>query len=185
MLRHGQSLANADKNVYFQVKDHLIELSELGKQQAAIAGQEVNKRITNEDGAIVFVSPYVRAKQTWDIMSGYMDEYKIHQIKENPLIREQEYKLFHNAADVALIDKEKADFGPFWYRYKQAESQADAYQRAMIFYLYLQSTKTTQDVIVVAHEIIIKMLMMIIDDIPVDNMQDFRLNNCEIVEREL
>jgi len=185
MVRHGQSMANADKSVYFKVMDHLIELSELGKEQAKFAGAALNKRISNQ-GALVFVSPYLRARQTWEIINEQIDPFKIYQVKETPLIREQEYKLFENMEQVEEINRAKEAFGTFWYRYKRAESQADTYQRAMTFYLYLKTChKQDQDVVIIAHEIIIKSLLMIIDDIKVEDMESFKINNCEIVEREI
>lgn len=52
LVRHGQSEANVDRDVYKRMSDHAICLSELGHQQAVDAGKGNNPipQTTNQKG---------------------------------------------------------------------------------------------------------------------------------------
>lgn len=135
LVRHGQSEANKDESVYFLKKDYELVLTDLGQEQAKAAGIYLNGLMSDKDVA-AFVSPYARTRETWGIIQSQLKDFKI-SYHENPLIREQEYKIFSTPEDVKAKKQEQKEFGDFWYRFKNAESVADVYQRVHVFFNYL------------------------------------------------
>lgn len=184
LVRHGQSEGNIDKTVYFTVPDHKVTLTDLGRTQAAEAGKELADKLMEK--AVVFLSPYDRARETYDIMSKSLKN--ISSIQENPLLREQEYKVFSSMEDYSAVHKVKKAFGDFFYRYKRAESKADVYQRVFTFVNHLLLLKTLgkldNNVIIVGHEIMIQMMLKVLDGSKYDETLT-PIENCEIVERVL
>ena len=64
LLRHGESLGNADQNLFATMPDWKIPLSDKGKAQAREAGHSIQHLIRADSPLILYVSPYVRAKET-------------------------------------------------------------------------------------------------------------------------
>ena len=69
MIRHGQSAANADTSIYNRVPDYRIPLTDLGVEQARIAGEEILRRKLDGQQVCVYVSPYLRAYQTLEALN--------------------------------------------------------------------------------------------------------------------
>lgn len=83
-----ENYENGDRRAFHNVPDHEVPLVEIGVRQARAAGQFLRERgITAPDA--VFVSPSVRARQTWS-------EYGFEGITpaSEPRLREQEGGLF-------------------------------------------------------------------------------------------
>lgn len=53
LVRHGESESNKDKKVNENIPNHLIPLTEKGRQQARLAGIEILKLLNTDDEAIV------------------------------------------------------------------------------------------------------------------------------------
>lgn len=187
LIRHGESAANKDRSVYFKVMDHEIPLTDLGQNQATECGIKLRSMLYGSK-ASVFVSPYLRARETWQGIKKELYEGQELVEAESPLIREQEYKIFADEADVVLKKQEREAFGPFFYRYKNAESTADVYLRVQTFvnYLILQKLngQLKENVVVVAHEVVLRMFLMILDRLPHEKAK-VDIGNCEIVERDI
>lgn len=189
LIRHGQSIGNIDPTAYFRTFDHNIALTELGITQAKKAGANLKEKLKNRPIS-VFVSPYKRTMQTWGEMKKFIPSKKITYIEENPNLREQEHKIFQDLADSESKKKEQKKFGVFWYRFKNAESIADTYSRVMIFFNHLQfknlSRELEDDVVIVAHEITIRCIIMLLQNLKISKMLKLKIENCEIIvlERE-
>ena len=67
LLRHGESEANVDHEVYAQVPDWKITLTDAGIAQAREAGRKIAGLIGGESFG-VFSSPYLRTLQTKEAM---------------------------------------------------------------------------------------------------------------------
>lgn len=186
LIRHGQSEGNVDNRVYLQKKDFEIALTEKGLKQALKAGQKLKKM--NLSSIEAFVSPYKRTRQTFKEINKSLKIPKI-KIKENPLLREQEYKIFKDMEDSITKRTEREHFGSFWYRFKNAEATADVFTRVQTFYNHLLLLKLNgqleENVVIVAHDIVIKMFLIIFDNIKVEKVDDLIIENCAIIEREL
>lgn len=77
MIRHAQSLTNADKNLWIE-KDYSVPLTEHGREQSRNLGKQLfDKFIDGHDvHNYVFSSPYRRAQETSQyIIEGILKEY--------------------------------------------------------------------------------------------------------------
>jgi broad specificity phosphatase PhoE len=185
LIRHGQSEGNVDPQIYSVLKDHNVPLTDKGREQAKEAGINLSKKIIKSKKTVVFVSPYLRTRQSWEEIRLGLDSKKIkYTEEENPLLREQEYKVFTNQQEAEETHGERLVFGPFWYRFKNAESIADVYQRLQIFinmlHLRKNSKKLPPQVVIVAHEIVIRIIIMILTNKRVED-SDLKIDNGEIV----
>ena len=72
LVRHGESEGNLDESVYSRTPDAHISLTQLGKNQATEVGKRLKEEVinTNPDETIyVYLSPYLRSKQTYEEIS--------------------------------------------------------------------------------------------------------------------
>lgn len=97
LVRHGESEFNLS-NWYMPKKDSTIELNDRGIKQANDAGDALRKILESEEyknrNIKVLVSPYVRAKRTFEEMNRHLD-IEPSRVFEEDLIVEQSYGLFH------------------------------------------------------------------------------------------
>jgi broad specificity phosphatase PhoE len=160
MVRHGQSEGNVNEAIYSEQPDNQIPLTNLGWDQARMAGQALRKQMLNKekDGSTVHfvVSPYVRTMETFhglasawcdpDIEFGHIgDQHKRKMMwysrlaemgitwHEDPRIREQDFGNYQNQETMNKAKKERHKFGVFYYRFPNGESASDVYDRVSTF----------------------------------------------------
>lgn len=185
-IRHGQSEANVNPKVYTEKKDQDIELNDVGRAQAEAVGKELNKKL-EYSRADFFVSPYKRTVDTFDIIQKQARDYSIFST-QTPLLREQEHPNYASQEEMDALKKERKDFSLFYYRYPNAESQADVHLRVQTFLNDLEIRRMKHEVsptvVIVAHEVVIRMFLMIMDNLPPEKT-DMDIPNCEIIKRYL
>ena len=64
LVRHGESLGNADHSAYQRIGDNVIPLTETGLAQARARGRAIRARGEIKGVFRVYYSPYLRARQT-------------------------------------------------------------------------------------------------------------------------
>jgi len=144
LVRHGESLGNKDKSLIAKEADHSISISDLGTQQARIAGIALKRFFeTNDDPKKprhrrLWHSPYLRARQTADMIMANAGEY-IKDKREHILLGEQQFGLFEGLPieDLKLVyTPEYHHFmkciqaeGRFWARPPLGESRFDVAKR--------------------------------------------------------
>jgi broad specificity phosphatase PhoE len=185
-IRHGQSEANVDPRVYTLKKDQDIELTDVGRAQAEAVGKELNKKF-EYNRADFFISPYKRVVDTFDIIRAQARDYSIFST-QSPLLREQEHPIYTSQEEMDVLKRERAAFSQFYYRYPNAESQADVYLRVQTFLNDLEIRRIKHEVsptvVIVAHEVVIRMFLMILDNLLPENA-NMSILNCEIIKRYL
>lgn len=129
MVRHGQSLANVDPSVYNRVPDYRIPLTEEGALQAKAAGEDIKRRLDGQK-VRVYVSPYLRAYQTLELLD--LGDQAV-QVMEEPRLREQDWANFQNPAEIADQKELRNAYGHFFYRFREGESGSDVYDRVSSF----------------------------------------------------
>ena len=118
LLRHGQSVGNADESAYVTTADWRIPLTSLGKDQAVEAGRRLREKIREDDAKVVFYhSPYLRTTQTLDQLLPYFSDDEILSCLEEPRICEQQIGNFQNVQQILDAKKERSKFGRFFYRF--------------------------------------------------------------------
>ena len=129
MVRHGQSEANLDQDIYNRVPDYRIPLTGLGREQAAAAGAEIRRRLAGGKVSI-YVSPYLRAYETLEALQlGDL----VDTVMEEPRLREQDWANFQNPVDIADQRELRNAYGHFFYRFREGESGSDVYDRISAF----------------------------------------------------
>ena len=182
LLRHGESLANQDHQIYYKIPDNQIPLTEKGKEQAKLAGKELQDDSERSPFKIIH-SPWQRAKDTALEVSSII---RYSQIIEDPLIFE--ISLMHSFVDmktrIDFISEEKDSFGFFWYKEGTSESYADVYQRARLFVQDLKLNKydfyDNENVLIVSHGVFLNMVRAVIHNYPIEKILKMRwLENCQ------
>jgi 2,3-bisphosphoglycerate-dependent phosphoglycerate mutase len=213
LIRHGQSLANVDFDVYKQVADHDIKLTEKGLEESKQIGlkllnflnaeksnkeSNINDKLKNDllnvfknftsgypgvdnivdsingDAFKIWNSPYLRARETSNIVSGILkNTFRV----EDPLLSEQQYGLFNGLTDSQISELYPNEFnmfklqtgisGNFFSRIPMGESPFDVYCRLRVFIekLYRQEDMVTNHIII-CHGAVVKLLSMALLDKP-------------------
>lgn len=129
LLRHGESIGNIDESAFCRIPDHSMVLTEVGEQQARVAGQRLRDALGT--GLIdVFISPYRRTWQTFRLLG--LDD-RVRRVREEPRLREQDWGNLQQQADQVRQRQERDAFGHFFYRLASGESGADVYDRVTGF----------------------------------------------------
>ncbi|KAL3787072.1 hypothetical protein HJC23_011756 [Cyclotella cryptica] len=145
LIRHGESLGNIDERAYATTADWRIPLTNLGREQARLAGKKVasyvNLEVNDKDGiqgtkgkVYFYVSPYLRTRQTLREILREVDKDSIIGIREDPRIAEQQFGNFQHHAEIQDNKAQRVDFGRFFYRFPSGgESGFDVYNRVSGF----------------------------------------------------
>lgn len=188
LVRHGLSEGNLNKAKYFEKLDCDIELAERGKEDAKNAADNIFdisfKLLTQKliyAGNVLdpirynmIHSPYLRAKQTADILydrSDAWDGIDIVNCIETPLCREREWG---GLRDIVELGKKTEEHFNFFYRPVNGESFADCFQRVAVFHQWLLQTSKYENTIVVAHGEFNKLYLMYLLNWSVEEFNKWR-----------
>ena len=136
LIRHGESISNVGENYVNRVPDHLVSLTEKGKQQARENGEWLAK-YCREHGvdmtkARIWRSPFLRTRQTCDEFNKSLN---ITDIREDITLTEQQFGLFDAIPyeewgklypnEYAEYQRQLANYGKFYARLPLGESPFD------------------------------------------------------------
>lgn len=133
LIRHGESTANVDEEVYVTTPDWKIPLTDKGKQQATRAGQQVAELVGNEQ-MMIYASPYQRTRETLRHIKSCVNEDSIKFIREDPRLAEQQFGNFQDFEQMRHCKQDRSNFGRFFYRFPNGEAGLDVYNRATSFF---------------------------------------------------
>lgn len=189
IIRHGQSASNADLSVHATIPDWKIPLTQLGIEQSQAAGKIIAEKIGSQKLG-VYISPFLRTRDTWKNMAVNIPGSAIAFEKEDPRIREQEWGHLRCAEEYSPIDKEREEYGTFFYRIPDGESGADVYCRCSGFLDTLHRDFEKPDfpdnVLIVCHGYTMRVLLMRWFHYTVEHFHDLaNSHNCQIVELKL
>uniref|UniRef100_A0A7S0SR39 Phosphoglycerate mutase (2,3-diphosphoglycerate-dependent) n=1 Tax=Chromulina nebulosa TaxID=96789 RepID=A0A7S0SR39_9STRA len=170
LVRHGESLGNVDELAYCSMPDWKIPLTEKGKEQASNVGKKIKEIIGNNSPISVYLSPYIRTKQTFALMIKELSNNNVITVREEPRLTEQQFGNFQKAEDMIRYKKERGQFGRFYYRFPDGESGLDVYSRVSSFIGTLfrewakeQSTRSNHEdnnIIIVTHGLTLRLFLM-------------------------
>ncbi len=142
------------------VSDYNTPLTKTGVEQAKKVGKKIKRIISFP--SVVYVSPYLRTRQTFEAMQGQWKELKTAKVIFDERIREQEHGLATVFSDwriycamnplQALLFKME---GEYEYRYLNGESKADVRARVRDFLGALIREYAEEHVLVVSHHLTI------------------------------
>jgi broad specificity phosphatase PhoE len=185
LVRHGESEGNVGTHDYSAAGDHLVQLTEKGRQQAYDAGWSLRNEIYHygdQPGPLVYCSPYVRARQT---LEGMLDAGRVTRsttrVYEDARLREVD----HGYDSVQEQEAMRAVHGYFYYRYKGGESPADCFDRMSTFLESMMrqvERKKPENVIIVTHGLAIRCFVMRFMHLTVEQFESLaNPGNCAII----
>ena len=136
LIRHGESVANAGENYVKRLPDHLVSLTERGKEQARENGEWLanycRERSVDLSRARIWRSPYLRTRQTSEEFNKFLN---ITDIREDITLTEQQFGLFDSVPEekwgelypdaFAEYTRQRANYGKFYARFPLGESPFD------------------------------------------------------------
>lgn len=136
LIRHGESISNTGENYAARIPDHLVSLTERGREQAEAGGRFLaeycEKNGISTAGARIWRSPYLRTRQTADCFNKYL---KIDDVREDITLTEQQFGLFDAVPEerwgelypneFAEYCRQKDGYGKFYARLPLGESPYD------------------------------------------------------------
>ncbi|VVB73945.1 2,3-bisphosphoglycerate-dependent phosphoglycerate mutase [uncultured archaeon] len=175
IVRHGESVKNVEKARVDQFdsnklrlditeRDMDIALSEKGEWQAIVAGKALAKRPRFD---VVFVSPYIRCRQTADLMIEQLG-YAPRVVVEERL-REKEFGVIDNLTRKGIEkfhpdewERRNRD-GKYYYRPSGGESYPDVGMRVHSFLSTLTRDYRGKNVLIVCHSVVVKMFRKLLE----------------------
>lgn len=176
-VRHGQSKGNLDANAYRDLQDHMVTLTNQGLIQPETAGKAIRDfaLANNLDKFRIYYSPFLRTRQTQEVLAEALGGDLIEAAYEDERLREQDFGLlrqFPNEQD--RLEKFPAEYdafkrckeGPFgavYARPPMGESRLDVLQRVRQFVEMVMrehAEEGVENMIVVSHGITIRALEM-------------------------
>jgi len=145
LIRHGQSIANTNREKEVEVPDHLVYLTGEGVQQIHQSGKFLKGYFTQENidasRCRMWVSPMKRTKETAEIINQYL---KLNDVREDVRLVEQSFGMFdgipcqhwlelfpQEAAHLIKLRNMKASY---WARFPMGENPLDVAVRVKSFF---------------------------------------------------
>lgn len=188
LIRHGESEANVDRYLFGLVPDYTIELTERGRAQAIEAGKAL-RQLIGEETAYFYVSPFWRARSTFEGVTKALERHKF-DYREEPRLREQEWGYLRSPEEFDRICKERRDYGIFYYRIPGGEAGTDVYDRIndLLGSLYrdFEETSYPDNCVMITHGLTIRLFLMRFFHLTVEQFEQMMSPiNCALVVLEL
>jgi len=163
LIRHGESEGNKCKGIYDRKPDYALKLTAKGRRQAEEAGLKLMD-IVGRESLCFYVSPHFRTRQTFKEILKVMPATQQHRSGEEPRLREQEWGHYRSEMDGAQIDRDRDEYGTFYYRIPDGESAADVYDRVSDFFGTLfrdfEKKDFPDNAVMVTHGMTIRLFLM-------------------------
>ncbi|HKY56230.1 MAG TPA: histidine phosphatase family protein [Anaerolineales bacterium] len=184
LIRHGESQGNVDLNQYITIPDYALTLTPKGIEQAKQAGDTI-KEIIGSESVHVYLSPYVRTRQTFQYLKPGIEK-NVMKIIEDPRLREQDWGHFRHPEVNEEIVRARDNFGTFYYRIPDGESGADVYDRVSTFLETLHrdfnKSNYSQNTLIVTHGLTLRLFLMRWFHWTVEEFENLRNpRNCQVV----
>ena len=190
LLRHGQSQGNVARDaadeaglheIDIDTRDVDVPLSDLGIRQAEAAGRWFAALPREERPEIVLASPYVRARQTAEIIckAGALAGGPARAIVDERL-REREFGIFDRLTTVGIRERFPAEaahrrlLGKFYHRPPGGESWADVILRLRSMLNTINLHYCDRRVLVVCHQVVVLCFRYILEGL--DEHQILRID---------
>lgn len=168
LVRHGESVGNADKSVYKNIPDYALQLTDKGILQAEVAGKDIRLIIGPENPVQFYVSPFWRTRQTYAGIRQLFPDPGRYKYYEDPRIREQEWGQDMRTGREGYnngLEQERDSYGHFYYRFRDGgESCADVFDRVSDFmntmFRDFKKKDFPQNCIIVTHGMTMRLFLM-------------------------
>jgi broad specificity phosphatase PhoE len=181
LVRHGQSQGNVARDaadeaghheIAIDVRDVDVPLSELGRKQAEAAGRWFAALPPDARPEVILSSPYVRAKQTAEIIcgEGALAEGPARTIIDERL-REREFGIFDRLTTIGIRERfpeeaaHRRRLGKFYHRPPGGESWADVILRLRSMLNTINLHYCNRRVLVVCHQVVVLCFRYILEEL--------------------
>ena len=181
LVRHGQSQGNVARDAADEAGAHEIDidlrdvdvpLSDLGHKQAEAAGRWFAALPDNERPEFILSSPYVRARQTAEIIctQGALSGGAARTIVDERL-REREFGIFDRLTTLGIKERfpdeaaHRRRLGKFYHRPPGGESWADVILRLRSVMNTINLHYADHRVLVVCHQVVVLCMRYILDEL--------------------
>lgn len=183
LIRHGESEGNIDRSIYARLPDYRLKLTSEGERQAREAGTLL-QGLVKDDSCRFYISPFHRTRRTAELLKDSLPQNRIESL-EDPRIREQEWGHYRSVTDSAIVDQDRDDYGPFFYRIPEGESGADVYDRLSDFigslFRHFEKDHFPENCIIVTHAMTMRVFLMRWLNWTVEQFENVRKpGNCEM-----
>lgn len=164
LVRHGQSEGNVNKKIYTEKPDYAVHLTEVGRKQAHDVGKELFNLVSSFERVKLYVSPFWRTRETALEIQKWFGYWQLDKIYEDPRLREQEWGHKGGKSFNMEYERERDEYGHFYWRFPDGESCADVYDRISDFlntmWRDFQRDDFPDNVIVVTHGMAMRLFLM-------------------------
>lgn len=173
LIRHGESMQNTKLNNSLLLPDNKVYLTENGKEQANKVGKfllnYVNQNNIDILNARLWVSPYVRTRQTAEIINSLLN---INDVKEDYALVEQRYGLFSDKdlnqiksafpVEFEFYDNYYKNDSKFYAIFPMGESPYDVAIRVRLFLetIYRDKEKGINTLFIVTHGTVLRCFLL-------------------------
>ncbi|HEX8840973.1 MAG TPA: histidine phosphatase family protein [Sphingomicrobium sp.] len=181
LVRHGQSQGNVARDaadeagaheIDIELRDVDVPLSDLGRGQAEAAGRWFAALPRDERPEIILSSPYVRARQTAEIIckAGALAGGPARTITDERL-REREFGIFDRLTTVGIRERHPQEaahrrrLGKFYHRPPGGESWADVILRLRSMLNTINLHYCDRRVLVVCHQVVVLCFRYILEEL--------------------
>ena len=181
LVRHGQSQGNVARDaadeagaheIDIEMRDVDVPLSDLGRKQAEAAGRWFAALRPDERPEVILASPYVRAKQTAEIIcaAGALVGGPAHIILDERL-REREFGIFDRLTTLGIRERfpeeaaHRRRLGKFYHRPPGGESWADVILRLRSMLNTINLHYCDRRVMIVCHQVVVFCFRYILDEL--------------------
>jgi broad specificity phosphatase PhoE len=186
LIRHGQSMGNVDPSHYYTQHDHLIALTDHGREQAKLAGDHIASLVQDRPFTVVH-SPFARAAETASIIDQRcILQSRYATVYESPLLYERSWGNLREIVDSSELDA-NMHFN-FFYRPVSGESFADTYVRVVTFMQEIRTGRYKHDdIVIVAHGEWIRLALMYLRGQSIDffNQNHKNPENCQVILEQI
>lgn len=205
LVRHGESSGNVARSlaeagglamIDIAHRDMDVPLSALGDHQARALGRWFGQKPLAQRPTVVLSSPYVRARQTSQLVIGGADIGAHTALLElaDERLREKEFGAFHQLTKAGIRERypEEAKLrdhvGKFYYRPPGGESWCDVILRLRSVLDTIQLQFQGERVLVVAHEIVVLCMRYLVERMTEAQLMSIDaagdVANCSVTEYE-
>jgi 2,3-bisphosphoglycerate-dependent phosphoglycerate mutase len=181
LVRHGQSQGNVARDaadeaglheIGIEIRDVDVPLSELGVKQAKAAGRWFASLPSQDRPEIILSSPYVRAKQTAEIIckKGALAGGPARTIVDERL-REREFGIFDRLTTAGIRERfpeeaaHRRRLGTFYHRPPGGESWADVILRLRSMLNTINLHYCNKRVLIVCHQVVVLCFRYILEEL--------------------
>lgn len=178
VLRHGQSAGNVARDeaeaqglatIAIATRDIDTPLSDLGRQQALSVGHWFAQLPESERPQVLLCSPYVRARQTAELLmhSGGLQP----RLKLDERLREKEFGVLDRLTRTGIAERfpelhtQRGHVGKFYFRPPGGESWCDVLLRLRSAWEMVEREYAGCRVLVVAHQVIVNCLRYLLENL--------------------